>query len=97
MTPCFFLFHLKCRTDDLRKLLDALGLALHHTVVKELALNVSVRFAVERPSFCGRGGRGESDEVHNLPLFLAFFATLTPVTATAPNARTTPHASAQAR
>lgn len=32
-----------CRTDDLRKLLDALGLALHHTVVKELALNVSVR------------------------------------------------------
>ncbi len=31
------------RTVDLRKLLEVLGLALHHTVVKELALNVSVR------------------------------------------------------
>lgn len=45
------------RTDDLRRLLDLLGLALHHSVAKELCLNVS-----------DTSGRHKNERVHYIPL-----------------------------
>lgn len=42
-----------CRTEDLRKLVESLGQALHHRVAKELCLGVAVsRFSFVSSQHC---------------------------------------------
>lgn len=46
------------RVDDLRKLIDYLGLCLNHVAVKELCITVSVRGEEGAMVFCVWVGRG---------------------------------------